>query len=42
MGYNPTYPAAWMVDITGIAGNDMDVAVHHALAGDVADIQNFW
>ncbi len=22
-----------MVDVTGIAGDDMDVAVHHALAG---------
>jgi hypothetical protein len=26
-------PAAWMVDIAGIAGDDMDVAVYHALAG---------
>ena len=31
-------PAAWMVDVTGIAGDDMDVAVHHALAGNVADV----
>jgi len=30
-----TDPAAWMIDVTGIAGDDMDMAVHHALAGDV-------
>jgi len=33
-----TYPAAWVVDITGIAGDEMDMAVHHALAGDRADV----
>jgi len=25
--------AAWMVDIAGVAGDDMVVAVHHGLAG---------
>ena len=30
--------AAWMIDIAGIAGDDMDMAVHHALAGDIADV----
>ena len=27
-----------MVDVTGIAGDDMDMAVHYALAGNVADV----
>jgi hypothetical protein len=27
-----------MVDIAGIEGDNMDVAVHHALAGNVADV----
>ena len=34
-----TYPAAWMVDIACIAGDDMDVAVHRALAGGMANKQ---
>ena len=33
MGYHAPYSAAWMVDVTGIAGDDMDMAVHHGLAG---------
>jgi hypothetical protein len=32
-----TDAAAWVVDITGIAGDDMDVAVHRALAGGYWD-----
>ena len=31
-------PAAWMVDVAGIAGDDMDVAVHYDMAGDVTDV----
>ena len=31
-------PAAWILCISIIAGNDMDVAVHYALAGNVADV----
>jgi len=27
-----------MVDIAGIAGDDMDVAVHYGLAGNIADV----
>ena len=32
-------PAAWMIDVTSIAGDDMDVAVHRALAGGMANKQ---
>jgi len=33
VGYHTPDPAAWVVDISGGAGGDMDMAVHHALAG---------
>jgi hypothetical protein len=33
MWYDATDSVAWMIDIAGIAGDDMDMAVHHALAG---------
>ena len=38
MGNHAPYPAAAMTDVPCIAGDDMDVAVHHALAGDAADV----
>ena len=31
--------AAWMIDIAGIAGDDVEVAVHHGPAGGMAYVQ---
>jgi hypothetical protein len=33
----PCNHVTWVGDIAGIAGDDVDMAVHHALAGDTTD-----
>jgi len=39
LGYHAPDSAAWVAGVTGIAGDDMDVAVHRALAGGMANKQ---